>query len=212
MILGELLVAPGRVISSKLKGYALFDCYACPQKDAHLSCWEEARYDSSLICHWGSPVNLFLVNRHINELSADIFSGNECVVDLQCAVPLARSLIWSLSAHTTGHDASPCYRVPGLWRPENSKFLCTFPPACISMLRSLTWHFPVRDDQVAFCEELEADWIHTVGTYHFLCYTECCELVRVILWTRRNFPLPPHLSTYRRETNLHVNRSSSLSL
>ena len=161
MILGELLVAPGCVIPSQLKGYALFECYAgrCPRG----YCWEKTSYDSSKICRWSLPADLLLVNRHISMMSADIFfSRNKFVVDVQHAVPLPQAfrLIWSPGVHTSHDVSSP--RIPSLWYPERSQFLRAFPPACIPILQSLRWCFPMCGDQVALSEELEVDWLHTV--------------------------------------------------
>jgi len=154
MILEELLVAPGPVISSKLKGYASFDCYEgrCPR----VFCWDKTSYDSSKSCCWSLPAHLFLVSRHVSVMSADIFfSRNEFVVDVRHVTPLPQALIWSCDAF------SP--RTPRLWCPERSQFLRAFPPTCIPILRSLRWRFPMRGDQVALSEKLEADWVHTVG-------------------------------------------------
>jgi hypothetical protein len=72
---------------------------------------------------------------------------------------LAAPLIWNLTHSVRNH--SP--RIPGLWRPEHSGFLLAFPLECIPMLRSLSWHFFTRDDQVVPSDEQEADWIHTIG-------------------------------------------------
>ena len=159
MVLEELLVAPGPVISSQLKGYVLFECYVGRCRGY---CWAMTGYDSSGFRCWSFPADLFLVNRHIRVMSADIFfSRNKFVVDLRSTVPLPwHALIWSPDAHTS-HDTSSSSS-PDLFCPEHSQFLRSFPPACIPILRSIRWCFPMRVDQVALSEELEADWVRTV--------------------------------------------------
>jgi hypothetical protein len=164
------LVAPGPVTPCKLTGYALYDCYAkgCSRVSfprgtrGHRICWEKTSYDSSGIC-WSFPADLFLVNRHISSISAQIFfSLNKFVVDLQRVEPFPKALIWSPSAHI-GHNASSP-RTLGHWYPEHSQFLCAFPPECIPMLRSVTWCFAtgMHGYGITLSKELEVDWVHTV--------------------------------------------------
>ena len=154
------LVAPGPVIASKLKGYALLDCL-CPWG---YRCCDTARYDSSKNCCWSLPTDLFLVNRHISLMCAEIFfSHNEFMVDLQPvmdnSVTAPNGLIWGPT--DMGHGPSSP-RVTGDWCPELSKFLLAFPPSCIQMLRSITWEFRMATNLVILDDELEADWSHTI--------------------------------------------------
>lgn len=99
------LVAPGPVIASRLKGYAIDDCYAgrCPSP-AQASpwpwrmgyqCYENPLYNSSQICCWSLPADLFLVNRFLGEMSGQVFfSSNEFVMNVLPDQPLA-PLVWS---------------------------------------------------------------------------------------------------------------------
>jgi hypothetical protein len=156
------LVASGPVIASELKGYALDDCYAGRCGPCRIY-WDKTWCNSSKIC-WSLPADLFLVNRHVSAISAQIFfSCNEFVVDLRRGKlePLPQALVWSPSAHT-GRDDASSPGIPGHWCPERSQFLRAFPPECIPMLRFVIWRFPMHDDRVALSEELEADWVHAV--------------------------------------------------
>jgi hypothetical protein len=154
------LVAPGPVIVSKLKGYALLRCL-CPRG---YPCCDKARYDSSKNCCWSLPTDLFLVNRHISLMCAEIFfSHNKFIMNtgpwFQNSVSAPNGLIWGPT--DTGYGPSSP-RVTGDWYPETSKFLLAFPPSCIRMLRSVTWEFQMVTNLVILDDELEADWSHTI--------------------------------------------------
>jgi hypothetical protein len=93
------------------------------------------------------------------------FSRNEFVVDVHenpkaivHAQPAPR--IWTPT--DSGRDLSPRM---GVWYPENSKFLLSFPPACIPILKSIAWRFTnynVHEHYVAFSHERIADWNSTI--------------------------------------------------
>ena len=174
------IVAPGPVIPSKPKGYVLegdeywHNDYSCG-----------ARYDSSKICCWSLPANLFLVSRHISEISAKIFfSRNKFVVKIQtkltgtdkCLLRAPNDLIWSPwspMSHDIDTGCEPGYpesKKPN-WCPKNSAFLSAFPQACISRLRSVTWDLPMFQEEVVTthrkshkCGRLSLldDWYHTI--------------------------------------------------
>ncbi|KAN0074798.1 hypothetical protein V8E54_007409 [Elaphomyces granulatus] len=156
------LVAPGPVIPTASKGYVLDDCYArrCKLRSHAYETYQAICYDSSRIYCWSLPADLFLVNRHISAMSAQIFfSRNEFVVGLghRFTGRAPKGLIWGLTQ--TGHDPSPL----GLqYYPQSSQFLWTFPPECIRTLRFLTWCFPMRGGLVILGKELKADWIRAV--------------------------------------------------
>jgi hypothetical protein len=173
------IVAPGPVIPSKPKGYVL-------EGDEY---WHNdycgARYDSSKICCWSLPANLFLVSRHISEISAKIFfSRNKFVVKIQtkltgtdeCLLRAPNDLIWSPwspMSHDIDTGCEPGYpesKKPN-WCPKNSAFLSAFPQACISRLRSVTWDLPMFQEEVVTthrkshkCGRLSLldDWYHTI--------------------------------------------------
>ena len=154
------LVAPGPVIASKLKGYALLNCLC----QWGYRCCDTARYDSSKNCCWSLPTDLFLVNRHISMMCAEIFfSHNDFIINvgpwLVNSVPAPNGLIWGPTDTGPG-PSSP--KVTGDWYPEASKFLLAFPPSCIRMLRSVTWEFQMATNLVIVDHELEADWSRTI--------------------------------------------------
>jgi hypothetical protein len=160
------LVAPGPVIPWMSKGYGLEDCYAkrCPRGElCFIETNKSIRYCSWDSDCWSLPADLFLVNRHISAMSAQIlFSRNKFVVDLrQFTGPAPKGLIWDPTY--TGNDPSPP-RTPGLRHPQYSRFLCVFPPECIPMLRFLTWRFPICKchNRVMLGKELKADWVRAV--------------------------------------------------
>ncbi|KAN0074092.1 hypothetical protein V8E54_008029 [Elaphomyces granulatus] len=163
------LVAPGGpVVVSKLQGYILEDCLRrCPGEccaiyDSSQSC---SRYDSPNLkgCCWSLPADLFLVSRYISMMSSQVFfSQNKFVIDVRHSGPAPP--IWTLT--DSGCDPSP---QPGVWYPEHSKFLHSIPPACIPMLRSLTWRFHFgmiamgRTIHVPLSHhELGPDWINMI--------------------------------------------------
>ncbi|KAN0074800.1 hypothetical protein V8E54_007411 [Elaphomyces granulatus] len=165
------LIAPGPVVSSALKGYGLDDCYyggTCTRAGQGRCC-EEGGYDSSQRVCWSLPVDLFSVNRLISAISTDIFfSRNNFVVNISRVRPPPRGLIWNGCG-----PSSPRILQRGIWNPETSKFLMPFPRACIPMLRSVTWRFPMSVNGVILTpkasptsfgrfELAEADWIHAV--------------------------------------------------
>ncbi|KAN0086935.1 hypothetical protein V8E54_000623 [Elaphomyces granulatus] len=72
------LVAPGAVTFSNLKGFSLLQCLkSCTRKlsltTGTLPCSEAPQYDSSKEHYWSLPLGLFLINRHISDLSRSIF-------------------------------------------------------------------------------------------------------------------------------------------
>ncbi|KAN0078563.1 hypothetical protein V8E54_005076 [Elaphomyces granulatus] len=159
------LVAPGPVMPWRPRGYVLYNCYTrrCPRCEL-CSGWVLYRNscDPSQIYCWSLPADLFLINRHISVMSAEIFfSRNEFVLrpGLWSNKWAPKGLIWGLTH--TGHDPSSP-GTPRVRSPQSSKFLCAFPPECIPMLRFLTWHFPMDGDLVILSEELKADWVHAV--------------------------------------------------
>jgi hypothetical protein len=155
------VVAPGPVIASNSKGYAL-DNY---QERCQRGYLEKAEYDSSKGCCWSLPADLFLVSRHISAMSSEIFfSRNELVVDVVdvgffgfLGPPLdARPapVIW------TRTDSGHCRHELGVWYPDNSKFLTSVPPAYIGILKSLTWRVAVHNGTLS--KALAADWTRTI--------------------------------------------------
>ncbi|KAN0074799.1 hypothetical protein V8E54_007410 [Elaphomyces granulatus] len=159
------LIAPGPVISSILKGYGLNDCFYkgnCTWAGQY-HCCEDASYNSSHGVCWSLPVNLFLVSRHISAISTDIFfSRNNFVVDVSHVRPAPKGLIWK----PIDMGCGPCsarIRQQGVWYPESSKFLTSIPRACIPMLRSVTWRFPLSVlSSPIYITRVKDDWIRTV--------------------------------------------------
>jgi hypothetical protein len=149
MILGYTdLIAPGAVTASTLKGYVLDDCCTERCVRGHRCC--EGYYDSSSDSCWRLPVDLFHVNRHLSVMSEEIFfSCNEFVV----GVCLAAVCEPSRSSHQN------YARMLGLCNPEHSKFLLEVPPACISMLRSWIWSFPMGAGHHGLCHIKSLRWI-----------------------------------------------------
>ncbi|KAN0067135.1 hypothetical protein V8E54_014782 [Elaphomyces granulatus] len=150
------LVAPGPVIASLLKGYALDSCHGGCRRPGYQCLM--GGYDSSKSCCWSLPADLFLVSRNICAMSSWIFfSRNEFVVDVvgrHKARPAP--LIWTPTV--SGVDPSPRQ---GVWYPEHSNFLRSFPPTYIPILKSLTWRFMMHSGHLS--TELEADWISTIA-------------------------------------------------
>lgn len=159
------LVAPGPVITSTLKGYALDNCYPGPCQGGH-QCYWRAEYDSSQTCCWSLPAELFVVNRYISAMSAKIFfSRNEFVMDVGrvrvYTVPAPNGLIWG---PTDMGPSSPKTQQWEFWHPKDSEFLMVFPPACIPMLTSVTWRFSMVKPAYGVCfdQKLKVDWKRTV--------------------------------------------------
>ena len=196
MIIGNMdLIAPGPVVSSKLKGYVLEDCCEseCPQRGL---CHDS--YDSWRNCCWSLPADLFLVNRHISAISSQIFfSRNEFTVNLMHVptVPAPNNLIWSQT--DAGHGPSSP-RILGTWYPSHSTFLRAFPPVCIPMLKSVIWRFPMLNRRVLLSRELEADWRHTVNFISQNVQLSKLAIALDMLWNER---MPPeHPRTVSRKT------------
>ena len=157
------LVAPGPVIASDLKGYALDSCWTSCRRE-EFQCCEKANYDSTKGCCWSLPTNLFLVNSHISAMSGEVFfSCNDFVVDV-CAMPITSNNIQrARPAPLFIFEPDPSPRVPGVWCPENSEFLLSFPSTCIRRLKSFTWRFNMLNHYVAFSPKQKADWNSTIN-------------------------------------------------
>ena len=141
------LVAPSPVTASTMKGYILDDCRA--GRCAQISC--EGHYTTSKSC-WSLPADMFHVNGYINMMSQEVFfSCNEFIVDVQLKTcyPAPRLPDWQDEIF------------PGLWSPNNSRFLHAIPQGCIPKLRSLTWRFPMYDNDAALIR-IKRDWICTI--------------------------------------------------
>ena len=153
------LVAPGPVVASNLKGYALGKCRAaCPRMG--FQCCEQVNYDSSKGCCWSLPADLFFVNRYISAMSGEVFfSHNDFVVDVcEKSIYFFNHVQRARPAPLLVLTPDPSPRIPGVWYPEHSEFLLSFPPTCIRFLKSITWRFNMQDHHVAFSDEQKADW------------------------------------------------------
>ena len=162
------LVAPGAVTFSKLKGFALLQCfegctrnYNSPWGRIHpwIPCSETLEYDSRGSC-WSLPLNLFLVSKHLSMLSRfTFFTQNHFVAIISDPVVLFEGQIRSPLIWNPAH-----LMVPPLigWHPLRSAFLHMFPVDCVPFLRSLEWCFNLHHDHIRVSAEMEADWEKTI--------------------------------------------------
>ena len=168
------LVALSPVTASSLKGYILDDCRGGRCARQYICC--EGHYNSSETC-WSLPASLFHVNEHINMMSQDVFfSCNEFIVDVRLGTsyPAPRLESWQDKIF------------PGLWSPNNSRFLGTIPQQCIPKLRSLTWRFPMYDNDAVLIR-IKRDWICTID-YIAKNVQPLSKLSLTLDMTRSQFP------------------------